>query len=101
MSYADEHPGYKLETEEAARNWVVELTQACEDARVMCNIRYPNDEGRTVREQQKAYRMFMVKHGSALGAVMALHRAGLLGDVAYNELRARVINTLAPTIVGG
>lgn len=100
MSYADDHPGYPIETEEQARKAVLDLVADTEAARKACNIVVPDNAVLTVQAQRKAYATFMVKHGSALGMLMALHRCRRLNDAAYNELRTRVINTLAPTLVG-
>jgi hypothetical protein len=100
MTFADDHPGYEITTEQEARNWVIELVDDVESARLSCNVVIPDDQAKTVRHQQRAYTKFMVKHGSALGVVMALHRCRKISDVAYNELRQRVIQTLVPTVVG-
>ena len=93
MSYVDHHPGYRLSTEMEAVNWIEELVLGAEQARVACDV--AADPEKAVR----AYQTFLVKHGSALGSLMALHRAGLLSDVGYNELRARAMRALTPTMV--
>lgn len=106
MSFADDNPGYRIDTEEQARNWVMEQVDQVQEARRNCDVRVivaPGgvpDQGMMVDYQRKQYAAFMVKHGAALGMIMALHRCGKLGDVAYNELRQIVINTLVPTVVG-
>ena len=94
MSYADDHPGYRISSLEEARNWVIELTEELKVARAAC------DFAATVGQQRKAYATWMVKHGGLLGALMALHRTGMLNDVAYNELQAQAMATMTPTIVG-
>lgn len=94
-SFANDHPGYRIDTEEQARNWVLELVADVELARAECNVVFPDNRARTVEHQRKAYRRFMVKHGGVLGVLMALYRCGKLGDVAYRELRQRALNTLA------
>lgn len=100
MSYAEDTPGYRLDSEEQARNWVLDLVEGVKKARLDCNIAFPGDASRTVAFQRKAFHQFLVRHGAALGTLTALHRCGKLGDVAYNELRAVVLNTLTPTVVG-
>jgi len=100
MSHIEDHPGYRIDTEEQCRNWILEIVDSVKTARAMCNIVFPGDQAATVAGQRKAYAAFMVKHGSALGALMALHRVGKLSDVAYNDLRQIVIDTLIPTVVG-
>jgi hypothetical protein len=100
MSFADDNPGYRIDTEDQARNWVIELVETVKAARRDCNVMYPGDQARTAAHQRKAYTAFLMKHGSALGTLMALHRCGKLGDVAYNELRQIAMDTLAATVVG-
>ena len=100
MSYADDNPGYRLDSEEQARNWILELVEGVKVARLDCNVVFPGDAARSVAHQRKAYHQFLVRHGAALGTLTAVHRCGKLGDVAYSELREVVLNTLAPTIVG-
>jgi len=100
MSFEDDHPGYHIDTEEQARNWVIELVEVVRTARRDCNTMFPGDQIKTVTHQKKAYIAFMMKHGGALGTLMALHRCGKLSDVAYNELRQITMDTLAPTVIG-
>lgn len=92
----DSATGYRIDTEEQALNWVLELVVDVELARAECNVVFPDDRARTVEHQRRAYRRFMIKHGSVLGVLMALHRCGRIGEVAYNELRQRVLNALGP-----
>jgi len=93
MTFSNNHPGYRIATTEQARNWVVELTTGVEDARTACDVQTTPDATR------KAYSVWQVRHGSALGALKALHRVGLLNDVAYNELRTRILATANPTLI--
>lgn len=100
MSYADANPGYRLETEDQCRNWVLELVDSALKSRALCDVVIPGDRATTVREQQKNYRWFLVKHGSALGALMACHRAGLISDVLYEAMRQKIVKMRVPTLVG-
>jgi hypothetical protein len=100
MSYADEHLGYRLTSEDEAKNWVISLAGKAREARLDCNVVFPDSHQKTVAYQRKAYAAFMMHHGSALGALMALHRCGKISDVAYNEVRQEVMATMAPTVVG-
>lgn len=93
-------PGTDIENEDQARNAVLAAVRDVEAARQACNVVYPGDDLMTAREQRKAYREFMIKYGVALDRVVILKRCRLLSDVAYNELRQRVFNTLVPTVVG-
>lgn len=92
-------PGVYLESQSQAVEWMEELVAGVELARVQCDVTYP-DNKITMQEQRKAYRVFLIRHGAALGTVMALYRCRKLTDNAYKRLRQRVVNTLVPTTVG-
>jgi hypothetical protein len=94
LSYADEHPDYKIENTEQATRWIesqIELTES---------RRREVDEQLTAAGQRTAWTRWMLQHGSALGVVMALHRVGLIGDVAYNLFNERIKRTTVPTVDG-
>lgn len=93
MSYAAAHPGYRIDTTEQATAWVEENIIDVEHARALCDVQT------TPEAMRKAWSAWMVKHGSALGILMALHRCGRLSDLGYNTLRARVMATMTPTIL--
>lgn len=99
MSFADANPGYRLETEDQCKNWVLELVREALRHRDLCDVVIPGDMKATVRDQKLNYRSFMVKHGSALGALMALHRTGDVSDVLYEEMRQKITGTLVPTVI--
>lgn len=100
MSYADDHPGHRIETERQGSEWARELVAGVTEARVACDV--PAIPGMSPdafrREMTRRYHVFLVRHGSALGSLVALHRCGRLGDVAYNTLRERVLATLHATV---
>lgn len=94
MTHADE-PGYAITTQDQATNWLAELVAGVEEARRAVDIQPTADLTR------KAHVTWLMRHGSALGALMALHRCGKLSDVAYNLFNQRVKETLVPTIIAG
>ena len=100
MDQPAERPDFEITSEEQARNWVMDLVKDVEDARQQCNVSVPGDQVTTASLQRKAYRIYLVRHGGALGTLTALHRCRKLNDVAYMELRQRVMLTLVPTVVG-
>ena len=100
MSYTDDHPGHRIDTEEQARKWLLQLVDELKTARIACDVFMFKVGSMTVRQQQKNYNTFMVKHGAALGSLVALHRCGKLSDFAYEELRQTILETLKPTMVG-
>ena len=101
MGFADENPGYRIDTEEQSIQWLEELVDGVEASRRDCDVIIPDNNEAHVRHQQRAYRTWLMRHGGALGSLMALHRSNKIGDVAYNEMRARIMATMTPTIVGG
>lgn len=93
MAFSDDNPGYLLISDEQALNWVLELIEDAEQARALCDIQ---TDAAATRKQHYTY---LVKHGSVLGMITALHRCGRLSDVAVNELRAREMRTMLPTTI--
>lgn len=100
MDHAESHPGYRIDTEDQARNWMLELIDQVRSARIACDVFLGHAHEVTVTAQRRNFRAFLVRHGSALGSLVALHRCGKLSDAAYNECREIILGTLAPTIVG-
>ena len=90
----------QIETEAQAISFMEELVRGVKDSRISCNIAFPGDQSKTVGHQRKAYYVYLVKHGAALGALTTLHRCGKLGIVAYNTFREQVMGTLIATVVG-
>jgi hypothetical protein len=85
--------GEPIETEAQARNWIIELVARLEVDRLACDLA-PAAHG-----QRRAYDQYRIRFGQALGTLVCLQRCGRLGDVAYNELRARVMATALPTVI--
>ena len=100
MDHAESQPGYRIDTEDQARNWMLELIDQVKAARIACDVFLGHAQEVTVTAQRRNFRVFLVRHGSALGSLVALHRCGKLSDTAYNEFREIILKTLAPTIVG-
>lgn len=93
MSFADHNPGYAITTEEEAINWITELIELAETARAECDIQT------TASDQRAAYSKFMIRHGSALGTLTALHRCNKINDRTYNEFQQRALNSLAASVI--
>ena len=91
---------YKIRNANQAEQWIIELIEGVEQARKDCTVSYPGDAQMTARMQKKAYHQFMVRHGGALGALMAFHRAGYIGDSAFHKMKSRVLSTLVAQVVG-
>lgn len=94
-----ERPDFKITNRDSARRWIMELVHDVKVARLACNVTPVSAKLITVGEQKRAERIWLVKHGGALGSLMALYRVGLLDDVAYTELRKEVMATLIPTVI--
>lgn len=83
----------RLQSEDEARAWVLELVSKCEDTRRAIDV------ASTVRQQRKLFCQWMLYQGQALGVVATLLRCGMTSEQGYRELRKRVIETEKPTIV--
>ena len=89
--------GPPIETEEQARNWVLEIVDEVELLRRQCDIVMTNNG--PVAMARRDFMRWMIKRGEALGVLQACKRLGKIGDIAYTELRARVLATQVPTVI--
>lgn len=89
-----------LANEDQAKNWILGLVKETVEARLGCNVLFPDPGTTLIQTQQKRYKRFLLLHGCALGALLALFRCDKISTVCYEELRLNVIETLIPTIVG-
>ena len=85
---------YRIDSEEQVRNWVIELVESVEHARLAIDI----NPLMTAGEQRAAYEALLLRHGSATGVIMAAHRLGKITDTAHDDLATRVRATLRPTV---
>lgn len=84
----------KISTPDAAIKWCEELVIDVELARIACD----SPALVAVDDQKKAFHSYLLRHGTALGAIGAILRVGLIQDVAYNALVTRVRATMLPTV---
>ena len=94
-------PTAKIETEDQARNWVLELTQDMLEWREKCDVVFPDNSAQTAQYQKRAMWTFLEKHGQVIGALKTLKMCGLISDRCYMELNQQALNTLIPRVVGG
>ena len=86
----------RIETSEQANNILEELIKSLEFARIAVNVIVPGvDEETLVKHQRQSEQLYFMKYGSALGALDMAHSCGKIADATYDNLRARVIATLA------
>jgi hypothetical protein len=91
---------HEVNTIEEAKKFILDMVEILEQTRASCNIEIPGDPALTVRMQRKAYTSWMIRYGQALGSLTTLMHCRKLNDVAYNDLRMRIMRTTIPTIVG-
>lgn len=90
----------RIETEEQAIQWLEELVRDTLAARALLNVPIPDARDTKVSWQRRREAIYFMKYGSSLGSLMGLFRTGTIGPRAYSEMRQKVLNSLAPTIVG-
>ncbi len=90
----------EVKTLEEARNYMIDLVDQLEEARRACDVILPAAPEIMVEHQQKAYKRWLIKHGQALGALTTLCHTRTINEVAYAELRDRIMATMNPTMVG-
>jgi hypothetical protein len=89
-----------IETEEQALRWAEQMVSDCEVARAACDVPLLTNAKGTADALRKRERVYLMKHGAALGAIGALLRCQKISPVAYNTLAARVRMTLIGTVTG-
>lgn len=98
-SFADNHPGYEIVTEEQAKNLVKEQLDLLPAVARGCNITFPNDGKKTAEFRRSAYRAFLVKHGGVLGQILAFYRCERLRKETYRTLKAEAMSLLGPSLL--
>ena len=68
-----------------------------EVARHACDV--PSISLMSARDQEKLLRVYLVRHGSALGVANALLRTHKISEVAYGEAVTRLMSLLGETTV--
>lgn len=97
--YLEDHPDEAVYTPDKA---IEVLRRKLDDLRVFrsaCDF----EPSAMVGIKQKAFQTYLMRLGEFLGWVTALHRCGLLSDIAYNQFSVEGRSTLVPTVteVGG
>jgi hypothetical protein len=92
--------GEQIETEDQARNWILELVTDMKYWRMECDVSFPSAPDKTTQYQRRACWTFLTKQGKVVGALQALLLVGKISERCYAELNQQAINTLAPTVVG-
>lgn len=87
--------GPPIETEDQAKNWILELVEETEALRKQCDLVV------MVKDQRTWFLKWMITRGKSLGVLHALKRADLLSDVMYEDMRQRILNTAVPTVQQG
>jgi len=86
-------PSWKIENETEARNWITSLVDQLVIERKTIDDIDPNAKGGAHR-QRKAGWSYLTKVGSAQGAIVALHRTGMISSSCADELNQRCLAAL-------
>lgn len=95
-----ENPAYEIRTLDQGRDAALAMLERTRQARTACDILIPSPTEALVLSQQKAFQKFLINYGATLGVLGALHRARLLSDEAYLEIRKQTTALCNPTTVG-
>lgn len=95
MNWLSAPIGPPIESEDQAKNWLIELVVETEVLRKEC------DDALTVAEQRQAFLRWLLKRGESLGALHALKRTGRISDVVFEEMRQRILSTTVPSVRQG
>jgi len=89
-----------FDSPDQALAWAEQLVTDVEAARSACNVILPSQGELLARDQRRLERVYLVRHGVALGALAALRQCRMISDIAYNGLVERVHGSLMSTVVG-
>ncbi len=96
-----DHPlSGEIRNQEDATKLVETYCKKAVTAREQCNVVIPGNPTATANAQQSAYRAWLMNYGSAVGSLVALHKAGKISDNAHVQLQQKVFQTLQATVVG-
>jgi len=103
--------GSPIESEDQARNWIIELVQEVEYLRVQCDnaplVKDPDRHkvqslhGPMVKDQRTWFLRWGHARSKALGVVDCLKRCRMVSDVTYQELKKRILATTVPSVRKG
>jgi len=101
----------EVKSEEEARSFILELVLQVEAARDQSDVVHeswrlnlpdPTTGARIERSAvRRAFTNWAFRYGRAMGSLTTLMHCRKLNDVAYNELRRRVVNTGVPKVSQG
>lgn len=92
-------PQTRIETEEEARGFILELIEDMQKWRAACDVPIENPTKLAVKNLQRAAWTFLVKQGKVQGALLALLLSGQVGQAFYDEMRQRAELAMVPTVV--
>ncbi len=89
-----------LKTPEERKNYLLEQVENVEGARVLCDVPIPLKGETPAAAQQRLYKVFLMRHGAALGALGFALRTQMIEPELYAQLTNRIRATLMPTQAG-
>jgi len=93
--------GPPIETEEQAKNWVMDLVGELERIRTECDLVMVNNGANrgSARMARQLFIHWLMKRGESLGVLQASKRFGKISDETYTALRERILATQMPTLL--
>ncbi len=89
-----------LRSLEERRNYLHDQVEGCLAARLACDVPVPLKGETTATAQTRLWRVFLMRHGAALGALGFALRTEMIDSVTYAKLTNAVRDTLLPTQTG-
>jgi len=83
-----------------ALKWAEQVVLDCEAARASCDVPVPAMKSTSVTELRRRESAYLLRHGTALGTLVALLRCRQISEVAYNTFVERTRATLTGSVVG-
>jgi len=93
----EQAPGWFLETDDEAKNWILEMVAELPLKRQLIEAIDPNHKGSALKAQQ-ASQAFLMAAGSVQGAIAAMHKARRIPTALADELQLRVLAALVAKV---
>lgn len=100
MSKEEESVFKEIKTEEEAQDYILGQISRLKEIRYQCNALMSDKVAIAVDQQRRAYDKFRIHYGQALGSLLTLVHCRKLSNGAYIKLKAALIETTSPAIVG-
>jgi len=101
MSVVEEESLFEeINTEVEAQNYIQKMIERLKIARSECNTSVSEGIAFSAERQRRANNRYRILYGRTLGSLVTLMHCRKLSNASYVQLRAGIIDTANPSIIG-